>query len=851
VFPQNRILNQYCMSLPIDRFTKIRETYRRIDLDNGLIQVAITLPNCSMIHSEIFGECKEDVRLAKQHAAFEVCKTLIKNGSLTENLVPISAEQKIEVFTSSYFSHWENYKNDQKGKAGTKNNRRVHKMKIPDVLKESGPSSDKINYIYCIDIKPEFDASDDLGLKVFHELIGSKNTFGILTAKRIPRLCKIPLFQSFGKIMCEINPLPTAVSIADNSKLQLLRRFHVNIFRDILKVFKKFCVIDKSSYLVVPLDEYQEINWTLVEQFKDMPPPQNLSNEQIKSMVFEPEDYLYKVINPVYRCSDQNYVVVDVLTHKTPQSPFPDQTRADTYATYYKLRDHEIKRNDQFLVEVKGIANNYNLFFPGTGSSGENKKSQKKLREEYVPELCHNYTFPGDYWLKATLLPAICHRMHYLLIAEELRMWLIKEQIDLGRKKQTYELDVDYGNYDERSSEAMEYYAEDLDELENFDKFFHDQSNAEKQAKKSQKQTLSVWNNNKMMPVDLDRNLMNITEADIDYYVYFTGKHSSTHSNLRDNKIYAKRHGTSAKALKDSASRADIGLIHLTSENNSIQQKDLIKVLTTANSGDVFDMERFETLGDAYLKFIASLFLFKNHDNLHEGHLTALKGRLVSNRNLFYIGNDFGLSNMLKSSQFCVGETLQNAPPSSTIPGKVLDRLQDDKTLLNRLFDLSLSNNEMETGDVSSSSLNEYFTREPCSWSNSDTETVDKGMLAYANENYIGDKVIADAVEAFIGCVVSSTGPLSALKLCQKLKIISDTDEELLTEKIPPRVSCVTAGSNYIANCALLEETIQYEFKNKLYLRQALTHTSYPISDCGTYESLEFLGDAVLDFLVS
>ncbi|EDO35651.1 predicted protein, partial [Nematostella vectensis] len=48
------------------------------------------------------------------------------------------------------------------------------------------------------------------------------------------------------------------------------------------------------------------------------------------------------------------------------------------------------------------------------------------------------------------------------------------------------------------------------------------------------------------------------------------------------------------------------------------------------------------------------------------------------------------------------------------------------------------------------------------------------------------------------------------------------------------------------------EKRIGYEFSNKLYLIQALTHASYSqnrLTDC--YQRLEFLGDALLDFLVT
>lgn len=49
------------------------------------------------------------------------------------------------------------------------------------------------------------------------------------------------------------------------------------------------------------------------------------------------------------------------------------------------------------------------------------------------------------------------------------------------------------------------------------------------------------------------------------------------------------------------------------------------------------------------------------------------------------------------------------------------------------------------------------------------------------------------------------------------------------------------------------EETIKYKFQDKMFLLQALTHASYQYNtlapDC--YQRLEFLGDAVLDFLVT
>ena len=52
-----------------------------------------------------------------------------------------------------------------------------------------------------------------------------------------------------------------------------------------------------------------------------------------------------------------------------------------------------------------------------------------------------------------------------------------------------------------------------------------------------------------------------------------------------------------------------------------------------------------------------------------------------------------------------------------------------------------------------------------------------------------------------------------------------------------------------------LEEIIGYHFKNKHYLIQALTHSSYAnekkLGKLGSNERLEFLGDAVLELISS
>ena len=273
-------------------------------------------------------------------------------------------------------------------------------------------------------------------------------------------------------------------------------------------------------------------------------------------------------------------------------------------------------------------------------------------------------------------------------------------------------------------------------------------------------------------------------------------------------------------------------------------------------TGDVFDMERFEVLGDGFLKFISSLYLYKKYEDWHEGYLTTLKGKMVSNRNLFYVGNNFGLSGMIKSSRFDPNE---NLPPSIRVPKEVQDIVEDNKRMLNKMSNIEiLSQNEIINGRINGNALERFYAQQldfDISQESNDEDQVDRSYLSYIKQHYVGDKIIADAVEAFLGVVVQSLGIEAARMLCQKLKIFPENEniENLLKEKIPPRKVLQNASTKdlRIQNRDELEKIIGYKFKDPLYLLQALTHASYPIKTMGSYQQLEFLGDAVLDFLVT
>ncbi|XP_071773494.1 endoribonuclease Dicer [Centroberyx gerrardi] len=143
-------------------------------------------------------------------------------------------------------------------------------------------------------------------------------------------------------------------------------------------------------------------------------------------------------------------------------------------------------------------------------------------------------------------------------------------------------------------------------------------------------------------------------------------------------------------------------------------------------------------------------------------------------------------------------------------------------------------------------------------------------------EQCIADKSIADCVEALLGCYLTSCGERAAqMFLCSLGLKVLPVERRTLTDltvvspqattldlrygwlKIPPRCmldhpDAARTLNHLISGFENFERKINYTFQNKAYLLQAFTHASYhynTITDC--YQRLEFLGDAILDYLIT
>ena len=212
--------------------------------------------------------------------------------------------------------------------------------------------------------------------------------------------------------------------------------------------------------------------------------------------------------------------------------------------------------------------------------------------------------------------------------------------------------------------------------------------------------------------------------------------------------------------------------------------------ISASAANEVTNYQRLEFLGDSALKFLTAINLMAEHSNWHEGYLSSRKDHIVSNSQLAKVARKIGL----------------------------------DKYILTKAF----------TGDKWRPLYNE-------------------GLVNFqAEERKLSTKVLADVMEAILGAAFldggheKATACLSVFKLGNTWRTLPEC-HALLHLAAKPRL-LVTLPYHF----TYLETLVGHTFSCKNLLLEALTHPSYiSITPSCSYQRLEFLGDSVLDFIVT
>ncbi|XP_030546666.1 dicer-like protein 4 [Rhodamnia argentea] len=250
------------------------------------------------------------------------------------------------------------------------------------------------------------------------------------------------------------------------------------------------------------------------------------------------------------------------------------------------------------------------------------------------------------------------------------------------------------------------------------------------------------------------------------------------------------------------------------SEGAKVTANRILEALTTEKCQERFSLERLEILGDAFLKFAVGRHLFLHHEALDEGGLTRKRSKAVNNSNLFSLAVKSNLQVYIRDQPFEASQFFALGRPCPNICNK-----ESEGTI----------HSNHQNGAAQQSKACEVR----CS----------KG------HHWLQKKTIADVIEALVGAFIVDSGFKAAIAFLRWIGLEIDFDASQVTS------ACI-ASTKYLAlaDCVdidSLESYLGYKFHHRGLLLQAFIHPSYNKHGGGCYQRLEFLGDAVLDYLIT
>ncbi|XP_050272142.1 dicer-like protein 4 isoform X2 [Quercus robur] len=239
----------------------------------------------------------------------------------------------------------------------------------------------------------------------------------------------------------------------------------------------------------------------------------------------------------------------------------------------------------------------------------------------------------------------------------------------------------------------------------------------------------------------------------------------------------------------------------------------VLEALTTEKCQERFSLERLEVLGDAFLKFAVGRRLFLLHDTLDEGELTRKRSNVVNNSNLYKLATRSKLQVYIRDQSF---DPLQFYAFGRPCP-----------IICNKQNEGSTHSQSSNLADCAS------FNEVRCS----------KG------HHWLHKKTIADVVEALVGAFIVDSGFKAATSFLRWIGIQVDFEASQVSNVCIASTSYMPLRARM--DIGALEKLLGNRFLHKGLLLQAFVHPSYNQHGGGCYQRLEFLGDAVLDYLIT
>lgn len=244
----------------------------------------------------------------------------------------------------------------------------------------------------------------------------------------------------------------------------------------------------------------------------------------------------------------------------------------------------------------------------------------------------------------------------------------------------------------------------------------------------------------------------------------------------------------------------------------------VVQALTLQGAQDCFNMERLELLGDTFLKMITTVSLHSTLPTAPVSILTNRRSKMFSNIRLYYLAKKKHIPSRMKATIF-------KARSMWLPPG------------------YKLNDNKMG------------------------------GEYEQVAMQLIPDKRVADCAEALIGAYIVAGGITAGFRFLEwlgyfKIRHSSNISTSLPSDPLEILLSSVVLGEYFSAyhpqrqpaNSEVEEKLFAglqkfeklWKFQDKYILLEAMTHISYTYNRItGSYQRLELLGDAILDYLIT
>ncbi|KAJ6837174.1 endoribonuclease Dicer-like protein 4-like isoform X1 [Iris pallida] len=250
-------------------------------------------------------------------------------------------------------------------------------------------------------------------------------------------------------------------------------------------------------------------------------------------------------------------------------------------------------------------------------------------------------------------------------------------------------------------------------------------------------------------------------------------------------------------------------------EGTEIRADCILEALTTEKCMERFSLERFEVLGDAFLKYVVGRHSFLSYQGLDEGQLTKKRSSIVNNSHLY----EMAIKNNL---QVYICDELFN-PSNFFALGRPCTVVCD-----------------VNTESIIHSQRGTDTTVDGTEASN---------VKCTKSHRWLHRKTIADVVEALVGVFLVESGFRDAIAFLQWIGIQVGFEVSNIYKFLDESKSNLSLSKSI--DLDELEKLLAYRFKHKGLLLQAFIHPSYNKHSGGCYQKLEFLGDAVLEYLIT